>query len=73
MFVQAGGWFGLITAAIAFYIAFAELTNDTLKKDVFPLGPFTWHLKFFHTPAQPCKSPDLCLCPCTTLVACLIH
>lgn len=48
---KAGGWCGLITAAIAFYIGFAELTNDTLKKDVLPLGPLTWHLKFLHTPA----------------------
>jgi len=39
---KAGGWFGVITAAIAFYIAFAELTNDTLKKDIVPLGAMTW-------------------------------
>ena len=29
-------WAGLVQ------IAFAELTNDTLKKDIVPLGPMTW-------------------------------
>lgn len=48
---KAGGWCGMITAAIAFYIGFAELTNDTLKKDVIPLGPLTWATRVFHTPA----------------------
>lgn len=48
----AGGWFGLMTAAIAVFIAFAELTNDTLKKDVIPLGTLTWATDFFHSNKQ---------------------
>ena len=36
------GWFGVITALTAFYIAFAELFNDTLKKNVLPLGELSF-------------------------------
>ena len=45
------GWFGLITAITAFYIAFAELFNDTVKKDVLPLGAFSWLNRALHTGA----------------------
>lgn len=48
---KAAGWFGMITAATAFYIGFAELTNDTLKKDVIPLFPLTWASRVFHSNA----------------------
>ena len=56
LLLQAGGWFGLMTAAIAVFIAFAELTNDTLKKDVIPLGTLTWATDFFHSNKQNCES-----------------
>ncbi len=32
MLMQVGGWFGVFVAAIAFYIAFAELTNECYRK-----------------------------------------
>ena len=32
----------MITALTAFYIAFAELFNDTLKKNVLPLGELSF-------------------------------
>ena len=40
--VCSAGWFGVITALTAFYIAFAELFNDTLKKNVLPLGELSF-------------------------------
>jgi hypothetical protein len=48
---HAAGWFGLLTAITAFYIAFAELFNDTVKKDVLPLGAFSWLSRVLHTGA----------------------
>ena len=30
--MQIGGWFGVFVAAIAYYIAFAELTNECYRK-----------------------------------------
>jgi hypothetical protein len=43
----------VLTAATAFYIAFAELFNDTVKKDVLPLGTFTWLTDLLHSAAVP--------------------
>ena len=43
----------MLTAATAFYIAFAELFNDTVKKDVLPLGTFTWLTNLLHSSAVP--------------------
>lgn len=34
----AGGWLGLLTGVTALYVAFAEVTNATFSKTVFPLG-----------------------------------
>jgi succinate-acetate transporter protein len=39
---HAGGWAGVVTAAIAFYASAAGVINETFKKDlvpVFPLAP----------------------------------
>jgi succinate-acetate transporter protein len=30
--VQVGGWFGIVTAAVAIYIGFAELFNETAQR-----------------------------------------
>ncbi len=35
-----GGWFEMLLAAMAWYIVMAEVVNETLKKDIFPLFPF---------------------------------
>ena len=43
--MHVAGWFGVITALTAFYIAFAELFNDTLKKNVLPLGELSFLTK----------------------------
>jgi succinate-acetate transporter protein len=37
-FRTAGGWMGLATGLGALYVAFADVTNATFKKTVFPLG-----------------------------------
>jgi succinate-acetate transporter protein len=37
--VKAGGWIGLLTALAAWYASFAEVTNATFKRIVFPTGP----------------------------------
>jgi len=37
-FRTAGGYLGLVTGLCALYTAFAEVTNATFKKTVFPLG-----------------------------------
>ena len=43
----------MLTAATAFYIAFAELFNDTVKRDVLPLGQLTWLQNLLHSAAVP--------------------
>jgi succinate-acetate transporter protein len=37
--VHAGGWFGIATAAAAWYASFAGVTNSTFKKVVLPVFP----------------------------------
>jgi uncharacterized protein len=37
--VKAGGYFGLVTALVAWYASFAEVTNATFKRTVFPTAP----------------------------------
>ena len=36
---QVGGWFGVATAAVAWYVSFAGVTNETFKKTVIPTWP----------------------------------
>jgi succinate-acetate transporter protein len=38
---KAGGWVGLITAAVAWYASFAGVTNATWKRVVLPVVPLT--------------------------------
>jgi uncharacterized protein len=37
---KAGGWAELVLAALAWYIVMAEIVNDVLDREVFPLFPF---------------------------------
>jgi succinate-acetate transporter protein len=37
--VHAGGWFGLATAAAAWYASFAAVTNSTFGRTVLPVMP----------------------------------
>ena len=37
--LKAGGWAGVITAALAFYASFAGVLNDTWKRTVLPVVP----------------------------------
>jgi len=39
--VKAGGWFGLATAAVAWYASFAIVTNKTFGREVLPVRPLT--------------------------------
>lgn len=39
--VKAGGWFGLATAAAAWYASFAGVTNATFGRTVLPVRPLT--------------------------------
>ncbi len=39
-FTVAGGYAGLVTAALAFYVSAAEVINDTRGRIVLPLGPY---------------------------------
>jgi succinate-acetate transporter protein len=39
--LHAAGWVEIALAAVAFYIVLAELANETLRRAVFPLFPFT--------------------------------
>jgi uncharacterized protein len=39
--VKLGGWFGLFTAAAAWYASFAAVTNSTFKRTVLPVRPWT--------------------------------
>ena len=34
-----GGWIGIVTAILAFYTSFAEVTNATWKRTVLPTFP----------------------------------
>jgi succinate-acetate transporter protein len=36
---KTGGWFGLITAVLAWYASFAGVTNSTFKRTVMPVFP----------------------------------
>ena len=38
---HAGGWFGVATAAAAWYASFAGVTNATFKKTVLPVIPLS--------------------------------
>ena len=41
-----GGWFGMLTSAVAYWLAAAELINDIHgegKKEIIPLGHFNWN------------------------------
>ena len=37
--VEAGGWFGLATAAAAWYASFAAVVNSTFGRTVLPVRP----------------------------------
>jgi succinate-acetate transporter protein len=39
--IKAGGWIGLATAIVAWYASFAEVTNATFGRTVFPTRPLT--------------------------------
>jgi succinate-acetate transporter protein len=38
---KIGGYFGLATAAVAWYTSFAAVTNSTWKRTVLPVFPLT--------------------------------
>lgn len=38
--LHAAGWAEIVLAAVAFYIVMAELANETMRRQVFPLFPF---------------------------------
>jgi uncharacterized protein len=37
--IKAGGWFGLLTAAAAWYASFAAVTNSTFGRTILPVRP----------------------------------
>jgi uncharacterized protein len=37
--IKLGGWFGIVTAAIAWYAAFAAVANSTFGRDILPVFP----------------------------------
>jgi succinate-acetate transporter protein len=39
--VRAGGWFGIATAAAAWYASFAGVTNSTFGRTILPVRPLT--------------------------------
>jgi uncharacterized protein len=39
--IKAGGWFGLLTAAAAWYASFAAVTNSTFGRVVMPVRPLS--------------------------------
>jgi succinate-acetate transporter protein len=39
--IEAGGWFGLATAAAAWYASFAAVTNSTFGRTVLPVRPLS--------------------------------
>jgi len=40
---KAGGWFGIATAAVAWYASFAGVFNETFKKAIIPTFPLAPH------------------------------
>jgi succinate-acetate transporter protein len=40
MYTQFGGYLGLVTAVLAFYLAAAEILNEALGRTVLPIGPY---------------------------------
>lgn len=38
---KLGGWFGMLTAALAWYASFAAVTNATFKRTMMPVVPLT--------------------------------
>ena len=38
---KAGGWAGLVTAALAWYASFAGVTNSTFKRTMLPTWPLS--------------------------------
>lgn len=54
---QAAGYFGVATAAVAWYVAAAQLTNEVYRRVSSPLAllPVTQtHKPHTHTPNPPC-------------------
>ncbi len=39
LFAQVGGYAGILTALAAWYVAAADVINDTLGREILPLGP----------------------------------
>jgi uncharacterized protein len=39
--IKAGGWCGLVTAAVAWYTSFAAVTNSTFGRTIIPVVPLT--------------------------------
>lgn len=39
---KVGGWFGIVTAAVAVYIGLAELFNEVQQRNILPLFPMNW-------------------------------
>ncbi len=39
LFAQLGGYVGILTAIAAWYVAAADVINDTLGREILPLGP----------------------------------
>jgi succinate-acetate transporter protein len=50
--VKAGGWLGLITAALAWYASFAAVTNFTFKRTVLPVFPLAARAPVAAAPAE---------------------
>jgi uncharacterized protein len=42
--VKLGGWFGIVTAAAAWYASFAAVTNSTFGRTVLPVVPLRRHV-----------------------------
>jgi succinate-acetate transporter protein len=41
--VKAGGWLGLVAAALAAYLSFAEMCEATYGREIFPIGHLAKH------------------------------
>lgn len=50
---KVGGWFGIVTAAVAIYMGFAELFNETHQRNIFPLFPVNWVAMLLPTRRKP--------------------
>lgn len=50
---EVGGWFGVATAAVAIYIGFAELFNETHQRNIFPLFPVNWLAMLLPSKTRP--------------------